>query len=261
MRALAGALTIGDLTLIAGAFSRARNIMESLVSGLAGVSEQALFIKDLFDYFETKPSIVSSPDALPAPRPIQSGFEFPERLLCLSRVQSLSLSDVSFRFEPGERIALVGENGAGKTTLVKLLARLYDPTGGRILLDGVDLREYSVEDLRSEIGVIFQDYMRYDMLAAENIGFGRIEQWRMTLGSSVPPKRAWRPRWSTSFRRNISRCWVGDLKVVSISRPANGRKLLWPALICAMPRSSFWTSRRPASMPAPSSRFTSVLAI
>jgi ATP-binding cassette subfamily B protein len=72
-------------------------------------------------------------------------------------------------------VALIGENGAGKTTLVKLLARLYDPTEGQILLDGVDLREYDVEDLRREIGVIFQDYMRYDMIVRENIGFGRIE--------------------------------------------------------------------------------------
>jgi ATP-binding cassette subfamily B protein len=86
------------------------------------------------------------------------------------------LSDVNFRFYPQERIALVGENGAGKTTLVKLLARLYDPTEGSILLDGVDLRDYNVDELRHEIGVIFQDYMRYDMLASENIGFGRIDE-------------------------------------------------------------------------------------
>ncbi|HEX4810302.1 MAG TPA: ABC transporter ATP-binding protein [Bryobacteraceae bacterium] len=176
LRALAGALTVGDLTLIAGAFSRARNIMESLVSGLAGVSEQALFIKDLFDYFETKPSIASPPNALPAPRPIREGFDFQGVSFAYQGASRLSLSNITFRFEPGERIALVGENGAGKTTLVKLLARLYDPTEGRILLDGIDLREYSVEDLRREIGVIFQDYMRYDMLVSENIGFGRIEQ-------------------------------------------------------------------------------------
>jgi ATP-binding cassette subfamily B protein len=176
LRALAGALTIGDLTLIAGAFSRARNIMENLVSSLVGVSEQALFIKDLFEYFETKPSITSPPDALPAPRPIRDGFDFQNVSFAYPGASSLSLSGLNFRFEPGERIALVGENGAGKTTLVKLLARLYDPTVGRILLDGVDLREYSVEDLRREIGVIFQDYMRYDMLVSENIGFGRIEQ-------------------------------------------------------------------------------------
>ncbi len=86
------------------------------------------------------------------------------------------LDRVSFRFDAGEKIALVGENGAGKTTLVKLLARLYDPTEGRILLDGNDLRDYDVDSLRGEIGVIFQDYMRYDMIARENIGVGRIHE-------------------------------------------------------------------------------------
>ena len=110
------------------------------------------------------------------PRPIRTGFEFKNVSFAYQGSDRNVLDGVSFRFETGERIALVGENGAGKTTLVKLLARLYDPTAGRILLDGVDLRDYSVEDLRHEIGVIFQDYMRFDMLASENIGFGRMEQ-------------------------------------------------------------------------------------
>jgi ATP-binding cassette subfamily B protein len=175
LRALAGTLTVGDLTLMVGAFSRARNIMESLVSGLVGVSEQALFIKDLFDFFETNPTITSPADAIPAPRPIRDGFVFQDVSFAYPGSVQNVIQNISFQFYPEERIALVGENGAGKTTLVKLLARLYDPTEGRILLDGVDLREYQVEDLRHEIGVIFQDYMRFDMLAAENIGFGRIE--------------------------------------------------------------------------------------
>jgi ATP-binding cassette subfamily B protein len=175
LRALAGALTVGDLTLMVGAFSRARNIMEGLVSGVVGVSEQALFIKDLFDFFETTPSISSPSQALPAPRPIRFGFEFDNVSFAYAGADEYVLKNISFRFYPEERIALVGENGAGKTTLVKLLARLYDPTEGRILLDGIDLREYAVEELRHEIGVIFQDYMRYDMLAAENIGVGRID--------------------------------------------------------------------------------------
>jgi ATP-binding cassette subfamily B protein len=175
-KALAGTLTVGDLTLMAGAFSRSRSIMEGLVSGLAGVSEQALFIKDLFDFFQTNPTIASKPGALPAPRPIRSGFEFRNVSFAYPESENRVLSDVNFRFYPQERIALVGENGAGKTTLVKLLARLYDPTEGQILLDGIDLREYDVDELRHEIGVIFQDYMRYDMLAAENIGFGRIDE-------------------------------------------------------------------------------------
>lgn len=181
LRALAGAFTVGDLTLIVGAFSRARNLMETLVSSLAGVAEQALFLKDLFDFFETRPQIVSKPDAIPAPRPIRAGFEFQNVSFAYPDNPREVLRGLNFRFEPGERIALVGENGAGKTTLVKLLARLYDPTGGRILLDGVDLRDYNVEDLRHEIGVIFQDYMRYDMLASENIGVGRIENLRDEL--------------------------------------------------------------------------------
>jgi ATP-binding cassette, subfamily B, bacterial len=178
LRALAGALTVGDLTLIVGAFSRARGIMENLVSGLVGISEQALFIKDLFDFFETRPGIESAPDALPAPRPIRDGFEFQNVSFAYPGSTKLVLDRISFRFDVNEKIALVGENGAGKTTLVKLLARLYDPAEGRILLDGVDLREYQVEDVRQEIGVIFQDYMRYDALASENIGFGRIDDLR-----------------------------------------------------------------------------------
>jgi ATP-binding cassette subfamily B protein len=176
LRALSGALSLGSLTLMVGAFSRARSIMDGLVSGLVGISEQALFIKDLFDFFETSPAIRSKPDALLAPRPIRTGFVFENVSFAYPGAKAESLSDVSFSLDAGEKIALVGENGAGKTTLVKLLARLYDPTGGRILLDGVDLRDYSVEDLRNEIGVIFQDYMKYDMLASENIGFGRIEE-------------------------------------------------------------------------------------
>ena len=176
LRALAGLLTIGDLTLMMGAFSRARNIMESLVSSLVGVSEQALFIKDLFDFFETTPSIVATPGDIPAPRPIREGFEFQRVSFAYPGASKPSLSDVSFRLNIGEKLALVGENGAGKTTLVKLLARLYDPTAGRILLDGIDLREYDVDSLRNEIGIIFQDYMKYDMLVSENIGFGRIER-------------------------------------------------------------------------------------
>jgi ATP-binding cassette, subfamily B, bacterial len=176
LRALAGVLTVGDLTLMVGAFSRARNIMETLVSSLVGVSEQALFIKDLFEFFDTPPQIVSPPNALPGPRPIIDGFRFENVSFAYAGSDKRVLTDISFHFHHGERIALVGENGAGKTTLVKLLARLYDPSEGRILLDGVDLREYNVNDLRHEIGVIFQDYMRYDMLAQENIGLGRVEE-------------------------------------------------------------------------------------
>ncbi len=175
-RTIAGALTLGDLTFLAGAFARSRSLIESLFGSLNNIAEQALYIKDLFDFFDVKPGIESRPGAIPAPRPIRSGFEFQNVAFAYPGSSRLVLSGIDFRLEAGEKIALIGENGAGKTTLVKLLARLYDPTDGRILLDGVDLRDYDVDDLRKEVGVIFQDYMRYDMLARENIGLGRIEE-------------------------------------------------------------------------------------
>ncbi|MGA2881369.1 MAG: ABC transporter ATP-binding protein [Bryobacteraceae bacterium] len=176
IRTMAGAMSVGSLTFVAGAFARSRSLIETLFSSLNNIAEQALYIKDLFDFFETQPSIVSVPNALPAPRPIRSGFEFRDVSFAYPGSERQVLRRVSFHFDAGERIALIGENGAGKTTLVKLLARLYEPTGGAILLDGVDLRDYDVDSLRGEIGVIFQDYMRYDMLVRENIGFGRIEE-------------------------------------------------------------------------------------
>jgi ATP-binding cassette subfamily B protein len=176
VRTLSGALSLGSLTFLAGAFARSRGLIESLFSSLNNIAEQALYIKDLFDFFETKPSIASPPNAVPAPRSIQSGFEFRNVSFAYPGSDRQVLQGISFRFDANERIALIGENGAGKTTLVKLIARLYDPTEGAILLDGVDLRDYDVESLRREIGVIFQDYMRYDMIARENIGFGRVEE-------------------------------------------------------------------------------------
>jgi ATP-binding cassette subfamily B protein len=108
-------------------------------------------------------------------------FRYPEN-------ERYAVRDVSFSLTPGERVALVGENGAGKTTLTKLIARLYDPTEGRILLDGVDLREYDLADLRHAIGVIFQDFVRYDMRFDENIGVGEIESVReaLELSNGVP---------------------------------------------------------------------------
>src|SRR5208283_2885910 len=131
---------------------------------------------DLIAFFEMRPTIQSKPDALPAPRPIQRGFEFRDVSFRYPGSSRLVLDRLNFHLRPGERVALIGENGEGKTTIVKLLTRLYDPVEGQVFLDGVDLREYSLEDLYREIGVIFQDYMRYEMTARENIAVGRIEQ-------------------------------------------------------------------------------------
>jgi ATP-binding cassette subfamily B protein len=175
VKTLAGSISIGTFTLLTGAFSRSRGYIESILAGFNGISEQALFLQDLFEFFEMEPTIRSLPNALPAPRPIRAGFEFRNVSFAYPGSNRLVVSDINLHLDSGEKIALIGQNGAGKTTLVKLLARLYDPTEGRILLDGVDLREYDVEDLRREIGVIFQDYLRYDMAVRENIGFGRLE--------------------------------------------------------------------------------------
>jgi ATP-binding cassette subfamily B protein len=175
MRTLAGAISVGTFTFLTGAFSRSRMYIEKILQSFTDISDQALYLKDLFEFFEMQPTIRSLPNALPAPRPIRHGFEFQKVSFAYPGSSRLVVENISFRLETKEKIALIGENGAGKTTLVKLLARLYDPTAGRILLDGVDLREYSIDDLRKEIGVIFQDYMRYELLAKENIGFGKIE--------------------------------------------------------------------------------------
>jgi ATP-binding cassette subfamily B protein len=174
-RVLAGRISIGKFAFLTGAFSRSRNYIESILSGFTNISDEAVFLKDMFDFFAMEPTIHSSPGALPAPRPIRDGFEFRNVAFAYPGSDHLVVKNINFRLHPAEKLALIGENGTGKTTLVKLLARLYDPTQGSILLDGVDLREYDVEDLRREIGVIFQDYMRYDMIIRENIGFGQIE--------------------------------------------------------------------------------------
>jgi len=174
-RTLAGAVSLGSFTFLTGAFNRSRAYIEKILSGFNDISEQAVFLKDLFDFFAMKPTIRAAPHAIPAPRPIRQGFEFRHVGFAYAGSDRMVIQDINFTLHLDEKLALIGENGAGKTTLVKLLARLYDPTEGQILLDGKDLREYDVDDLRREIGVIFQDYMRYDLLVRENIGFGKVE--------------------------------------------------------------------------------------
>ena len=174
-RTLHGEFTIGDLTFLAGSFRRLRNLLEDLLIGFSQVAGQALYLDDLFSFFEIEPEIVSPPDPRPFPSPIRSGFVFDDVGFQYPGAERWAVRHLDFTLHAGEVLALVGENGAGKTTLVKLLARLYDPDEGRILLDGHDLREYDLGALRSNIGVIFQDFVRYHLTAAENIAVGRIE--------------------------------------------------------------------------------------
>src|SRR5579862_8369298 len=175
-RTIAGALTIGTLTFLSGAILQASSNIQQIFSTISGIADQALFLTDLLAFFDMQPTIRSKPSALMTPRPILRGFEFRDVSFRYPGSPRLILDQMNLRLQPGERVALIGENGQGKTTVVKLITRLYDPTEGQILLDGVDLREYSLEDLYREIGVIFQDFMRYEMTARENIAVGSIEQ-------------------------------------------------------------------------------------
>lgn len=173
-RTFLGEISIGTLTALAGAIAGSSTQLQSVFSLFSHISDQSLFLTDLVDFLAVQPSIQSKPGALPAPRTIRDGFEFRNVSFHYPGSTRMVLNSLNLRIEPGERLALVGENGQGKTTLVKLMARLYDPTSGAILLDGVDLRDYRMEHLHHQIGVIFQDFVRYDFAARLNIGVGRI---------------------------------------------------------------------------------------
>ncbi|MEQ8936771.1 MAG: ABC transporter ATP-binding protein, partial [Amphiplicatus sp.] len=174
-RTLAGEFTIGDLTFLAGSFRRLRNLLEGLLSSFSATAGQALYLDDLFSFFEVKPEILSPDNPRLFPKPIRQGFVFENVGFRYPGAERWAVRHLDFTLEAGEAVALVGENGAGKTTLVKLLTRLYDPDEGRILLDGFDLREYDLDELRGDMGVIFQDFVRYNLTAGDNIAVGRIE--------------------------------------------------------------------------------------
>ena len=174
-RTIKGQYTVGDLTLITTAIMQAMANIQQAFSTASGVADQALFLTDLIAFFEMKPRVESKVNGLKTPRPIVHGFEFRNVSFAYPGTTRRVLSNFNFTLRPGESVALIGENGQGKTTIVKLITRLYDPTEGEIMLDGIDLREYDLDDLHAEIGVIFQDFMRYEMTARENIAVGRVE--------------------------------------------------------------------------------------
>jgi ATP-binding cassette, subfamily B, bacterial len=171
-----GKLSIGDLTFLAGSFRQLRSLLDGVLSRFTSVSQGAIYLKDFFDFFQIEPTITHSSKGLPFPNPIQHGFVFENVSFKYVNSENWANRDLNFTLSAGEKLALVGENGAGKTTLVKLLARLYDPTEGRILLDGHDLREYNLTELRKNVGVIFQDYIRYQMTVSQNIAVGNIDE-------------------------------------------------------------------------------------
>lgn len=171
-----GRFKVADLFVLINAILQVSANLQQIFVNASGVADQALFLTDLLGFFAMEPTVKSKPNAIKIPRPIRQGVEFRNVSFAYPGTTRLVLKNFNFHLRPGERVALIGENGQGKTTIVKLITRLYDPTEGQILIDGVDLRDYDMEDLCHEIGVIFQDFMRYEMTARDNIAVGRIEE-------------------------------------------------------------------------------------
>jgi len=176
IQTVSGLITVGTLTFLAGSFNRMRSMLQNIMNRFSKIAQEALYLEDYFEFLNLEPQIVSIKDYQPFPAQIKEGFVFENVSFKYPNAEKYAIKDLSFHLRPDEKLALVGENGAGKTTLVKLLARLYEPTGGRILLDGKPLNEYSLSDLRKNIGIIFQDYIRFQMKASENIAIGSINK-------------------------------------------------------------------------------------
>ncbi|MEJ7694001.1 ABC transporter ATP-binding protein [Daejeonella sp.] len=174
LRTIEGKVSIGELTFLAGSFRHMRALLEGILTRFTGISQGAIYLNDFFEFFEIQPRIIPVKGSLPFPIPLKMGFIFENVGFRYVNSDRWANRHLSFTLHAGEKLALVGENGAGKSTLVKLLARLYDPTEGRILLDGVDLKNYDLFDLRKNMGIIFQDFLKYQMTFAQNIATGNI---------------------------------------------------------------------------------------
>jgi len=176
VRTVAGAVTVGEMTFLSGSFNRLQSQLQNLLSTFTRITESALYLQDYFDFLAIVPTIRDHPEAMEAPAEIKEGIRFENVGFKYPGTEEWAVRHISFFLEPGEKLALVGENGAGKTTLVKLLARMYDPSEGQIMIDGVDIRQFSIESYRKMIGVIFQDYVRFSFKAGENVAVGQIEE-------------------------------------------------------------------------------------
>jgi ATP-binding cassette subfamily B protein len=157
------------------AFQRGQEFLREMLSGLAGLYEDHLFLRSLYEFLDLDRVVVEPRVPKAVPRPLRTGIVFDHVSFQYPTGTKKILQDITLAIHPGECVAIVGDNGSGKTTLIKLLCRLYDPTGGTITIDGVDVRDFNTADLRRHIGVIFQDYAHYYVTAAENIWFGDVE--------------------------------------------------------------------------------------
>ena len=211
LNAAQGLITLGSMTFLAASLARSRDLIQQLLSGASDIFQEGLYLKDLFDFLEMKPTISSTPGAPEVPSKLRAGFVFEDVGFRYPGSERWAVRHVNLAIRPGERLALVGENGAGKTTLTKLVARLYDPTEGRILLEGRDLREYDLKSLRRAIGVVFQDFIRYDLRFDENIAIGAIGRVENYLDSS-----------SGVSVNSITRAYLDTMKDAYTLSDANG---------------------------------------
>ena len=170
-----GVLRLGDLVLYYQALQRGQGNIKGLLNSLSGLYEDNLFLANLYEFLDIKPKLIDPPNPEPIPHPMKTGIEFKNVGFQYSTTTRQALKNINLTIKPGEVVALVGENGSGKTTLIKLLCRLYDPTSGRITIDGINLNQFKTEELRRQISVIFQDYAKYHFTAQENIWLGNID--------------------------------------------------------------------------------------
>jgi ATP-binding cassette subfamily B protein len=175
-RTLTGSITVGGLTLYVQAADGVSQAFSGVLGGLQSMYEHQLYLKTLFELLDFRPTVRAPEHPVPIRNPMQEGIEFRNVTYAYEGKDEPALKNVSFKIGRGETVAIVGHNGAGKTTLVKLVARLYDPQEGQVLIDGRDVREYDPDELRREFGVLFQDYASYQFSARENIGIGRVER-------------------------------------------------------------------------------------
>ena len=176
LQTITGQISVGSLTFLTGAFSRMRGMLQGIMGRFSRIADSAMYLQDLFDFFEIVPTIKNKAEPKAFPVPLQKGFTFENVSFKYPGTDRWAIRNLSFHLPAGEKMALVGENGAGKTTLVKLMARLYEPTEGRILIDGVDIKDIELKSLRDNIGIIFQDFVRFQLKVRENIAVGSIEE-------------------------------------------------------------------------------------
>lgn len=223
-RALTGELSIGDLTFLAGSLMRLNGLFEGLIVGLSQITSQAQYLGDLYAFLDMRSTVVPPAHPRAFPAPLRQGVVFEDVGFRYPGKPDWALRHLSFTLPAGETLALVGENGAGKTTIVKLLTRLYEPDEGRILIDGVEIRDIPLPALREHVGAIFQDFMRYNLKPPRISASAGWRRWASGRRSSRPRARAWPIPLSLPCQRLTTRCSGLDSRAGSISRAGNGRR-------------------------------------